>query len=87
MVERIEYYRKVFGPQNYFLEIEEHPDRPMQPKINDTLIAIAKQYNYEIVGTNNSYYLTPEDAEVQDMMSAVAANRELDDPDRNTLME
>ncbi len=58
----------------------------MQPKINETLINIAKNRNYEYVGTNNAYYLTPEDAEVQDMMSAVAAGRELDDPDRMTLM-
>jgi len=45
----------------------------MQPKINDTLLRIAKNRNYEYVGTNNSYYLTLDDAEVQDMTSAVAA--------------
>ena len=86
IVERIEYYRSVFGAENYFLEIEEHPDRPMQPKINDTILRIAKNHNYEVVSTNNAYYLTPDDAEVQDMMAAVAAGRELDDPDRPTLM-
>ncbi|MBS9783927.1 DNA polymerase III subunit alpha [Candidatus Gracilibacteria bacterium] len=87
IVERIEYYRGVFGAENFFLEIQEHPDRPMQPKINDTIIRIAKNRNYQYVGTNNAYYITIEDAEVQDMMSAVSAGRELDDPDRNTLME
>lgn len=86
IIERIEYYRRVFGAENFFLEIQEHPDRPMQPKINDALIRIAKNRNYEYVGTNNSYYLTPDDAEVQDMMAAVSAGRELDDPDRPTLM-
>lgn len=86
LIERIEYYRKILGPENFFLEIQEHPDRPMQPKINDTIIRISKENNYEIVWTNNAYYLTPDDAEVQDMMAAVAANREIDDPDRNTLM-
>lgn len=87
IIERITAYKKIFGDENYFLEIEEHPDRPMQPKINETLVSLSKKYNFEIVGTNNSYYITTEDAEVQDMMSAVAAGRELDDPDRNTLME
>ena len=86
IIERIEYYQRVFGSDNFFLEIQEHPDRPMQPKINETLIRIAKDRNYEYVGTNNAYYLTLDDAEVQDMMSAVAAGRELDDPDRATLM-
>ena len=86
IVERIEYYRNLFGPENYFLEIEEHPDRPMQPRINDTILRIAKNHNYDVVGTNNAYYLTPDDAEVQDMMAAVASGRELDDPERPTLM-
>lgn len=84
--ERIEYYRNLFGKENYFLEIEEHPDKPMQPKINETIIALSKKYGYEYVGTNNSYYMSPDDADVQDMMMAVSDGRSLDDPDRNTLM-
>jgi DNA polymerase III subunit alpha len=86
IVERIEYYRGIFGADNYYLEIQEHPDRPMQAKINETILRLSKQYGYEYVGTNNAYYITPDDADVQDMMSAVAAGRELDDPDRPTLM-
>lgn len=38
------------------------------------------------MATNNSYYITPHDASVQDMMASVADGRSLDDPDRNTLM-
>ncbi len=87
ILERVHFYQNIFGKENYFLEIEEHPDKPLQPKINDYLVAFCKKFNLDIVGTNNCYYLTPDDAEVQDMMSAVAANRELDDPDRTTLME
>lgn len=86
ITERIEYYRNIFGKENFFLEIEEHPDKPMQPKINDTIISIANKCNYEYVGTNNTFYLEKEDAEVQDMVSAVAAGKEIDDPDRATLM-
>ena len=58
----------------------------MQPKINESIIALSKKYGYEYVGTNNSYYLTPDDADVQDMMSAVSDGRSLDDPDRTTLL-
>ncbi|MDD2693908.1 MAG: DNA polymerase III subunit alpha [Candidatus Gracilibacteria bacterium] len=84
--ERIAYYQNLFGKENYFLEIEEHPDKPMQPKINETIIALSKKYGYEYVGTNNTYYMSPDDADVQDMMMAVSDGRSLDDPDRNTLM-
>ncbi len=84
--DRIEYYEKVFGKDHFYLEIEEHPDRPMQPKINEKILELAKQWWYEYVATNNSYYITEDDADVRDMMSAVADGRELDDPDRQTLL-
>ncbi len=85
--ERIEYYCRVFGRENYFLEIEEHADKPMQSKVNSMIIELAKKYGYEYVGTNNTSYITPDDADVQDMMSAVADGRPLEDPDRTTLLD
>ncbi len=58
----------------------------MQASINETILRLSKANGYEYIATNNSYYLTPDDAGVQDMMSAVASGRALDDPDRATLM-
>lgn len=84
--ERIEYYQTLFGRDRYYLELQEHPDRPMQASINETMLRLSKIHSYEYVATNNSYYLTSDDAGVQDMMSAVASGRALDDPDRSTLM-
>lgn len=86
IIERIEYYKSIFDAESYFLEIQEHPDRAMQSKINDTILRISRERWYEYVWTNNAYYITPDDADVQDMMAAVAAGRDLDDPDRPTLM-
>ncbi len=84
--ERIWYYTSLFGKDRYYLEVQEHPDRPMQASINECILRLSKIHNYEYVATNNSYYLAPDDAWVQDMMSAVASWRALDDPDRSTLM-
>jgi DNA polymerase-3 subunit alpha len=86
IVERIDFYRNIFWNENYFLELEHHPDKPMQNTINETIVRLSKKYNYEYVATNNSYYTVLDDAEVQDMMSCVALSRSLDDPDRPTLM-
>ncbi len=58
----------------------------MQASINETILRLSKARGYQYVATNNSYYLTPDDAGVQDMMSSVASGRALDDPDRATLM-
>ncbi len=84
--ERIDYYIRIFGTDSYYLELQEHPDRPMQASINETILRLSRANGYEYVATNNSYYLAPDDAGVQDMMSSVASGRALDDPDRTTLM-
>jgi len=86
IIDRIEYYMSIFWRDSFFLEIQEHPDRPMQAKINETILRISRERWYDYVGTNNAYYITTDDADVQDMMAAVAAGRDLDDPDRPTLM-
>ena len=86
LCERIEYYTSLFGKDRYYLELQEHPDRPMQSGINEAILRLSKIHWYEYIATNNSYYLAPDDAGVQDMMSAVASGRALDDPDRATLM-
>ncbi len=83
---RIEYYISLFWKDHFYLEIQEHPDQWMQSKINETILRLAKEKWYEYVWTNNAYYRTMDDADVQDMMAAVSAGRELDDPDRPTLM-
>ncbi len=86
IAERIDFYRSIFWKENYFLELEHHPDKPMQNTINETIVRLARKYDYEYVATNNAYYTVLGDADVQDMMSCVALSRELDDPDRPTLM-
>ena len=58
--ERINYYIQIFGKERYYLEIQEHPDRPMQANINETIIRLSKKNGY--VATNNSFYLTSDDA-------------------------
>jgi DNA polymerase-3 subunit alpha len=84
--ERINYYIALFGKEGFYLELQEHPDRALQPKINEEFVRFSREYGYEIVGTNNSYYMAPEDAEPRDLMACVADGRPLDDPDRPTLM-
>ncbi len=84
--ERINYYTSLFGKDGFYLELQEHPDRALQPKINEEFVRFSREYGYEIVGTNNSYYMAPEDAEPRDLMACVSDGRPLDDPDRPTLM-
>ncbi len=84
--ERINYYISLFWVDGFYLELQEHPDISIQPKVNQEFLRLSKQYGYEIVGTNNSYYWELDDAESQDLVACVADGRPLDDPDRPTLL-
>lgn len=85
--ERIEYYESVFGKGDFYLEIMEHPDRGVQPKVNQAFVELSNKYGYPVVGTNHVYYAKPDDNEAQDLLSCIGDGRPLEDPDRATLIE
>jgi DNA polymerase-3 subunit alpha len=82
----IDEYIDIFGRENFFLEIQEYPDKPMQPRVNEYITNLSTKYGYGIVGTGGTYYLREDDAEIRDIISAVADGRDLDDPSRPTLI-
>ncbi|HRI36645.1 MAG TPA: PHP domain-containing protein [bacterium] len=36
--ERVRYYQKLYGDEGVYLELQEHPDRPNQARVNDALV-------------------------------------------------
>jgi DNA polymerase III subunit alpha len=87
LLERITYYQKIFGKENYFLEIGEHPDRGSQGAYNQKLVELSKISGTPLVGTNDVHYARIDDAEAQDFLSCIGSGRRLDDPDRKTLID
>lgn len=87
LLERISYYQRVFGKENYFLEIGEHPDRWSQGAYNQRLVELSKLSGAPLVATNDVHYAHPDDAEAQDFLSCIGSGRRLDDPDRRTLID
>ena len=87
IVERIAYYEDLFGKDDFYLELQEHPDRGNQPKINEYLVNLSKKYGYKLVATNNTYYVSESDAEAQDLFFCVGDGRSLEDPDRPSLID
>ena len=85
--ERVEWYARVFGKDDTYLEIQERKDHPQQANINKWLVDFSRKYAYKLVATNYVHYITPEDGAAQDLFSALGDGRPLDDPDRKTLAE
>ena len=79
---RIREYSELFGPDNYYLEIMDHPELDGQEKVNKQLIAFSKELGVPLVATNDVHYFKPEDAEAQDILLCLQNKKKIDDTDR-----
>ncbi|MBN2884758.1 DNA polymerase III subunit alpha [Patescibacteria group bacterium] len=80
--ERILEYSELFGPDNYYLELMDHPELEGQTRVNEQLIAFSKELNVPLVATNDSHYLNKDDDEAQDILLCLQNKKKIDDTDR-----
>jgi len=78
-------YQDIFGPGNFYLEIQHHPGLPEQEKVNQEIIKIAKKHNIPLVATNDTHYVKAEDAEAQDVLMSIQIDKKLNDRERITM--
>jgi DNA polymerase III subunit alpha len=80
-------YQEIFGPGNFYLEIQRHPNIPEQEKANQKMIEISKKLSIPLVATNDCHYLNKEDSEAQDILMLINTGARKDDPERLTMKE
>jgi DNA polymerase-3 subunit alpha len=85
--EAIKFYQEVFGKDNFFLELQFHPDYPDQNKANEKLIELAKDLNVPLVATNDIHYVRKDDKDAHEILLAVQTGKDYDDESRMTLKE
>jgi DNA polymerase III subunit alpha len=74
-------YRDIFGAENFFLELMDH-GLPLERKIREDLLKIGKSVGIQPVATNDSHYVTVDQAESHGALLCVQTGRTLSDPDR-----
>lgn len=75
-------YRDIFGEENYFLELQDHPAIPEQAITNQGVIQLSKDLSLPLVCTADVHYVEQDDMAIQDMLICVQTNKTLDDPKR-----
>jgi DNA polymerase III subunit alpha len=81
-----EYYRDLFGADNYYLELQDHEDQWSEQKvINDGKRELAKRTGIKLVVTADSHYCRPEDKEAHEILLCVQTGKQLTDADRMTM--
>jgi len=64
-------YNNIFGQNNFYLELQDHPAISGQIDVNTKLIQLSKDLNIPLVVTRDVHYLEPEDSEAQDILTCI----------------
>ncbi|MEK9134860.1 MAG: DNA polymerase III subunit alpha [Patescibacteria group bacterium] len=78
-------YQTIFGKDNFYLELQSHPNIPAQDKVNKVLISLSKKLNIPLVATTDCHYLRPEDSDAQDVLMLINTGADINDPERLTM--
>ncbi|HEX2696613.1 MAG TPA: DNA polymerase III subunit alpha, partial [Anaerolineales bacterium] len=80
-VRRMNWYYDVFGPDRFFIELQQHNIKEITD-LNRKLVEMGARYSGKFVATNDVHYINPEDARLQDILLAIQTNTLLSDKER-----
>lgn len=72
-------YQKIFGKDNYFLEIQDH-GLAEQKKIIPQLLRLSEETGIPLAATNDVHYISRKDAEVQKVLLCIQTNSTIENP-------
>jgi len=79
---RAEELEQIFGKDNFFLELQDHPAIEGQMDVNTKLIQLSKDTGIPMVVTRDVHYLNPDDAEAQDILRCIGKGWKVNQPNR-----
>jgi len=75
-------YLDIFGKEDFYIEIQKHPNIPESIKIYSHLVKLAKENNLKIVATQDVHYVNKEDRDIHDVFLAVQTGKDIEETDR-----
>ncbi|MEK7217796.1 MAG: PHP domain-containing protein [Patescibacteria group bacterium] len=73
-------YQNIFGPENYYLEIMNHPDVDFYENWKNAIVDLSKKFNIPLVATQDSHYLRKDDAVAHKTLVAISTHSDVSDP-------
>ncbi len=80
-VRRMNWYYDVFGPDRFFVELQQHNIKEITD-LNRKLVEMGARYSAKYIATNDVHYINPDDARLQDILLAIQTQSLLSDPER-----
>jgi DNA polymerase-3 subunit alpha len=75
------WYRDVFGPDSYFLELQEH-DIPEMESVNRELVEMSRQTGIPLIATNDAHYVRRDQARAHEVLLSIQTGKTMTDPSR-----
>ena len=80
-------YADIFGPDHFYLELQDHPGIEGQFEVNTKLVQLGKELHIPLVVTRDVHYLKTTDAEAQDVLTCIHAGWKVFDPNRENFVQ
>ena len=80
-VEAAATYRDIFGKENFFVELMDH-GLEIETSVRADLLRLAKDLGLKLVATNDSHYVTVDQADAHDNLLCIGVGRNKDDEKR-----
>ena len=79
--EALDWFKQIFGKERFFLELQNHGINE-QAKVNAQLIPWAKEFDLNLVATNDVHYIEREHSHAHDALICIGTQTHLSDPHR-----
>ncbi|MFF4777589.1 DNA polymerase III subunit alpha [Microtetraspora fusca] len=73
--------RDIFGPDHLFVEVMDH-GLPVERSVRQGLLDIARRLDLRTLATNDTHYVTEDDADTHDNLLCIGVRKPKSDPDR-----
>ncbi len=74
-------FQDIFGKQNFFLELMDH-GLEIERRVRDGLMQLGKDLELPMIATNDSHYVSREDAKAHEVLLCVQSGKTMADPAR-----
>ena len=73
----LDWYKKVYGADDTYLEITHHPEIENHEQTTDKIIKLARETNTQLVAAHDVYYMNPEDSYAREILMKVMSSGEV----------
>jgi DNA polymerase III subunit alpha len=75
------WFKEIFSPERYYLELQEN-GMEEQRRVNNGLLELARKLDLKVVATNDCHYLNQTDHRAHEILLCIQTGKKLDDTDR-----